>query len=74
MYKRGDGVEKDIKQAVEWWRKAAEQGDASGQYNLGLCYYNGEGGRKDIITATYYFTKAAAQGHEDAKKKLNPFK
>ena len=38
MYYNGEGVTQDYKQAVKWWRKAAEQGDASAQYSLGLMY------------------------------------
>ena len=33
----GNGVAKDYKEAVKWWRKAADQGDADGQYALGSC-------------------------------------
>ena len=29
------GVEKDYKQAIEWWKKSAEQGNANAQFNLG---------------------------------------
>jgi hypothetical protein len=39
----GNGVTRDYAQAVEWFRKAAEQGDAMVQYNLGVCYENGNG-------------------------------
>ena len=35
MYANGDGVPKDAVQAVSWYRKAAEQGNASAQFNLG---------------------------------------
>jgi len=35
MYRLGEGVEKDSIQAFLWYQKAAEQGDAFGQYNLG---------------------------------------
>jgi TPR repeat protein len=27
MYERGEGVEKDVKKAFRWYRKAADQGD-----------------------------------------------
>ena len=33
----GSGVNQDYKEAVKWYRLAAEQGDAYGQFNLGLC-------------------------------------
>ena len=39
---RGDGAPQDYKEAVKWYRLAAEQGDANAQYNLGVMYDNGE--------------------------------
>jgi TPR repeat protein len=35
MYENGLGVEQDVTQAVNWYRKAAVQGHASSQFNLG---------------------------------------
>jgi hypothetical protein len=32
---------------VRWWRKAAEQGEAEAQVNLGVAYFNGDGVPKD---------------------------
>ncbi|MBI3039708.1 sel1 repeat family protein [bacterium] len=43
MYKLGDGVSKDYKEAEKWLRLAASQGDSDAQHNLGVMYYNGEG-------------------------------
>lgn len=37
------GVEKNVEEAVKWYRKSAEQGYARAQHNLGICYYNGDG-------------------------------
>ena len=34
MYAEGKGVTKDTVKAVEWYQKAAEQGNAAAQYNL----------------------------------------
>ena len=39
----GRGVERDPAKAVAWLKRAAEQGDAGGQRNLALCYYEGWG-------------------------------
>jgi TPR repeat protein len=48
------GVERDYIQAVAWYRKAAEQGHAEAQYNLGICFENGTGvpwaNREDSIS------------------------
>jgi len=62
MYKDGCGVERDNKQAVYWFRKAAEQGDADGQCKLGLMYSPGGGGGLNNEQAVYWFRKAAEQG------------
>jgi TPR repeat protein len=39
----GWGVPQDYAQAAIWYRKAAEQGSAEAQFNLGLLYDNGLG-------------------------------
>ena len=36
MYGAGRGVPQDDAEAVRWYRLAAEQGEASAQYNLGV--------------------------------------
>ena len=38
MYDKGQGVPQDYAAAVSWYRKAAEQGDADAQFNLGFMY------------------------------------
>ena len=69
-YVKGDGVEKDEKEAVKWFRKAAEQGNAVAQCKLGLCYHNGEGVKQDDAKAAEWLRKAADQGFELAKEYL----
>jgi TPR repeat protein len=67
MYGNGNGVEKDAVQAVHWYRKAAEQGGAYAQYNLGNKYRWGEGVEKDAVQAVYWYRKAAEQGDAEAQ-------
>ncbi|MBK9575043.1 MAG: sel1 repeat family protein [Rhodoferax sp.] len=38
MYEHGQGVERDMKEAVKWYRLAAGQGLAHAQYSLGLLF------------------------------------
>ncbi|CEN48114.1 conserved hypothetical protein [Capnocytophaga canimorsus] len=64
MYQNGFGVSKDYYEAVKWYRKAAEQGDASGQNNLGDMYYYGYGVPKDKAEAVKWYQKSARQGSE----------
>jgi hypothetical protein len=67
MYDNGEGVTEDDKEAVKWLRKAAEQGHASSQYNLGRMYVQGEAVIEDYIQAYAWLNIAAANGNENAK-------
>ena len=58
------------KEAVKWFRKAAEQGEAHAQFMLGMCYFDGVGITQDKTEAVKWLQKAAKQGHEKAKKAL----
>ena len=51
---------------VESLRRAAEQGNAVAQHNLGLCYDYGTGVEKDGREAVKWYRKAAEQGYADA--------
>ena len=53
-----------------WYKKAAEQGDADAENNLGNAYSNGQGVPKSYTKANYWFTKAAEQGEADAENNL----
>ena len=68
MYRKGEGVHEDDAEAVKWYRKAAEQGYAMAQFNLGLMYYNGYGVPQDNVLAYMWWNLSAARGHEVAKK------
>jgi len=55
---------------VKWFRKAAEQGYAAAQYNLGVCYKKGEGVSQDKAEAVNWYRKAAEQGVAKAQYNL----
>ena len=59
----------DYAAAVSWYRKAADQGDANAQYNLGIMYDNGQGVPQDYAAAAAWYRKAADQG--DARGQSN---
>ena len=50
-------------EAIKWYRKAAEQGYAIAQNNLGDCYYYGNGVERDCVEAIKWYRKAAEQGY-----------
>lgn len=57
-------------EAAEWYRKAAEQGNANAQYSLGHMYLFGQGVRQDSREAANWFQKAAERGNSAARKRL----
>ncbi len=63
-------IEKDNKQAVVYYQKAADQGYATAQTNLGWCYEKGVGVSKDEKLAVAYYQKAADQGYAYAQRNL----
>jgi len=63
----GFGVPRDIKQATEWYGKAADKEYPPAEYQLGLLYLNGEGVEQDEMEARKWFQKAADQDYEPAK-------
>ena len=66
----GEGVEEDETEVLKWLRKAAKQGHAGAQYNLGVCYEFGYGVRKNRKKAVEWWQKAAEQGEEKAQERL----
>ena len=61
---------KNYVEAVTWFRKAAEQGLAKAQYNLGVSYANGRGVTQSYTEAVKWYRKAAEQGVAKAQYNL----
>jgi len=68
MYAGGQGVIQDYKEAVKWWRKAAELGNTEAMAMLGGRYLLGMGVIKDFVEAYALLNIAAANGHKAATK------
>jgi len=64
---QGVGVAKDDAQAADWYQKAAKQGYAPAQTNLGQFYAAGRGVPKDFAQALMWFKAAANQGNTTAQ-------
>lgn len=60
-----DAAEEDAA-ALELYRKAAAQGDAAGEYGVGLMYAKGEGTKKDAAEAMRWYRQAAAKNYVPA--------
>ena len=69
-YEYGEGVAKDLAKAAEWYRKSAEQGNATAQYTLAIFYKNGYGVTQNKAEAAKWYKKAAEQGDANAQNSL----
>jgi len=61
---------KEFDQAIDYLHKAATQGHAVSQNNLGTMYAQGVGVKKDLVQAEQWLQRAATQGHKKAQKSL----
>lgn len=66
MYEFGYGVDRDAAQAIQWYRKAADQGLVVAQHNIGRSFNFGTGVEQDFTEAERWYRKAAERGHTDA--------
>lgn len=57
-----DAAEQDA-EAVVWYRKAAAQNDAHGEYGLGRMLAHGEGVARDPVEALLWYRRAAEKNH-----------
>ena len=67
MYGNGQGVPKDYKEAVKWYRNPAENGDAQAQAFLGLMYFTSSIGTPDFKQSFKWFFRAANAGNRWAQ-------
>lgn len=71
LHLRGRGVPRDAREAVKWFRKAADNGNAAGEVEYAILLFNGADGVKaDEATAARYFWRAAAKGNAIAQNRL----
>jgi TPR repeat protein len=71
LYSNGQGMPKDIREAVRWERLAADQGHAMARTFMGLAYLDGIGGLPQSNgEAVRYLKLAADQGDADGQYNL----
>lgn len=63
LYYLGKNVEKDYYKAMEYFKKAADEGNEQAESYLGLFYEKGYGCEKDIKKSLYWYKKAALKGN-----------
>ena len=65
MYYKGQGIAQDYREAMKWYRMAAEQRNLEAQFNLGVMYEEGRGFAQDRVRAHMWFNLAAAISSDD---------
>jgi TPR repeat protein len=66
----GQGIPQNYGEAFRWFQKAAEQGDTSAQFALGVKYASGKGVPQNDRMAFSWYRKAAEQGEASAQNNL----
>lgn len=66
MAARGEGGEKNMKEAESWWIKSANAGNPQAQFYLGVLYAGDDLGPRDLTKTRQWWTKAAGMKHADA--------
>jgi TPR repeat protein len=67
MYDHGYGTARNPDKALEWWKRAAQQNNASAQYNIAMWYYRYQGGmEKNQKLVLEWLWKSAMQKHVPA--------
>ncbi len=69
-YYRGRGETRDYKEAVKWFRRAADQGDVAAPFYLGIMSAEGEGVPQNHAEAARWFRLAAERGNPEAQFNL----
>ena len=64
----GDEVDRDLEQAVFWFKEGAKQKHPDAMYLLGLCFINGEGVEQNKTTGEGFIRQAAKLGSKLAKQ------
>lgn len=59
LYANGEGVEKDYRKALKYYRKAADRLYAEAEYKIGQLYEKGQGVPRDLNEAAKWYHKAS---------------
>jgi hypothetical protein len=73
LYAQGDEkqrIKADDTEAAAWFTKAAEHGNVSAQYKLGLLYWGGHHGLPKDANKAYFWTVLARAGGQEGSKDL----
>ncbi|CAG8567410.1 11219_t:CDS:2 [Ambispora leptoticha] len=63
---KGEGVEKNRKEAVIYFERSANNGNSTAMYNVGNMYYYGNGVIRNVEKGVHYLRQAALEGQPKA--------
>jgi TPR repeat protein len=63
-----NGMTQSNNLAAHWYRKAAQQGHLSAQYNMAVLYLHGHGVDRDPVAAYAWLLLAADEGHKGSQE------
>ncbi len=70
LHRNGLGTDRSTQEAMRWYRRAAEAGDAQGAFALAIAYLRGEGVKADPQAARSLLEQAAQKNHAGALHEL----
>jgi uncharacterized protein len=63
LYQLGQsGLKADYKEAMKWFQRAAQQGDAGAMYRVGYMYFSGQGVSLNLNESVRWFKQSAQEG------------
>ncbi|EPC01898.1 hypothetical protein L861_19800 [Litchfieldella anticariensis FP35 = DSM 16096] len=65
-YAKGEGVDKNPREALIWFKRAADKGHVKAQFEVGVMFAHGYGTIKKPAVAVRWFLKSADQGDDRA--------
>ena len=70
LYANGNGLRVDVPKAIDWWQRAAQNGNPDAEFAIGMAYLNGEARtlKKDLGKALEWLARAARNDNADARE------
>jgi TPR repeat protein len=70
LFEKGDGVTRNLTQALRWAQRAAMAGNCRAMHDVGVYFAQGEGAPRDEVAAFRWFRQAAEFGVADSQFNL----
>ena len=74
LCQHGKGIDQDNKEALKWYREAAEQGNTYAQYAIGVMYQDGKGVDQDYKEAVKWYRKTLEENRDPFARSSQNFR